>query len=69
MLEEGAYLVDGARAMAGAIIALNIQPPFRETMVNQGLAQATKYHWRKTARKTLEVYEKVLKDGDSRSID
>lgn len=63
MLEEGAYLVDGARAMAGAIIALNIQPPFRETMVNQGLAQATKYHWRKTARRTLEVYEKVLKGG------
>lgn len=60
-LQEGAYLVDGARAMAGAIISLNIQPPFRETMVNQGLAQATRYHWRKTARKTLEVYEAVLK--------
>lgn len=62
MLEEGAYLVDGARAMAGAIISLNIQPPLRETMVNQGLAQATKYSWRKTAKRTLEVYQKVVKE-------
>jgi len=60
ILEDGAYLVEDARAMAGAILALLLQKPLRETMVNQGAAQATKYTWRKTARETLTVYEHVL---------
>lgn len=60
---DGAYLVrDGdARAMAGAIIALLLQQPFRESQINQGLARATHFSWRKTAKETLAVYEKVMR--------
>jgi glycosyltransferase involved in cell wall biosynthesis len=60
---EAAYLVRAgdARAMAGAIIALLLQQPLRDSLVNQGLAQATRFSWRKTARETLAVYERVLK--------
>ena len=61
VLEDAAYMVDNAREMAGAIIALLIQPPLRETMINQGLALASKYSWRKTAQETLAVYEDVLR--------
>jgi len=59
---DGAYLVENgnARAMAGAIIALLLQQPFRESLINQGLARATNFSWRKTARETLAVYEKVM---------
>lgn len=60
VLEEAAYMVENAREMAGAIIALLIQQPLRETMINQGLALASYYSWRKTAQETLAVYEKVL---------
>ncbi|MCA9887479.1 MAG: glycosyltransferase, partial [Anaerolineae bacterium] len=60
ILEKGAYLVDSARSMAGAIIALLLQKPFRDAMINQGLAQVTKYSWRKTAKDTLSAYEKTL---------
>ncbi|NDJ60191.1 MAG: glycosyltransferase family 4 protein [Chloroflexi bacterium] len=60
---DGAYLVaDGnARAMAGAIIALLLQEPLRQTQIQRGLARATHFHWRKTAQRTLEVYEQVLR--------
>lgn len=57
---DGAYLVENARAMGGAILALLGQEPLRQSMINQGLAQATRYTWRKTAQATLEVYEKVM---------
>ena len=60
VLEEAAYMVEDAREMAGAIIALLIQQPLRETMTNQGLALASSYSWRKTARETLAVYEQAL---------
>lgn len=63
VLEDGAYLVENAREMAGAIIALLIQEPLREAMINQGLAMASNYSWRKTAKETLTVYEKVLNRG------
>lgn len=64
---DGAYLVreGDARAMAGAIIALLLQKPLRESLINQGLARATHFSWRKTAKETLAVYERVLK-GESR---
>jgi glycosyltransferase involved in cell wall biosynthesis len=58
---DAGYLVENSRRMGGAILGLLLQPPFRQTMVNQGLAQATRYSWRKTARETLAVYENVLK--------
>lgn len=60
ILEGGAYLVDSPREMAGAMLALLLQKPLRETMINQGLAQSTKYHWRKTAKDTILAYEKTL---------
>ena len=61
VLEDAVYMVDNARAMAGAIIALLIQQPLRETMINQGLALASKYAWRKTAQETVAVYETVMR--------
>ncbi len=61
VLEDGAYIVENPREMAGAIIALLIQEPLRQTMINQGLAMATNYSWRKTATETMAVYERLLK--------
>ena len=60
-LEDAAFLVNNPREMAGAIIALLIQQPLRDSMVNEGLALASKYNWRKTALETLEVYEQVAR--------
>lgn len=59
---DGAYLTakGDARAMAGAILALLLQNPLRETQITRGLSQATRFGWRKTARETLAVYERVL---------
>ncbi len=57
---DGAYLVENARQMGGAILALLLQDPLRNALINQGLAQATRYTWRKTAQTTLEVYKKVM---------
>ncbi len=59
---DAAYLVKpgDARAMAGAIIALLLQEPLRDSLVNQGLARATNFSWRKTAKETLAVYEQVM---------
>jgi glycosyltransferase involved in cell wall biosynthesis len=59
---DAAYLVRSgdARVMGGAIIALLLQESFRESQVNQGLARATAFNWRKTAKETLAVYEQVM---------
>lgn len=62
ILEDSAFIVNNAREMAGAILALLLQQPLRETMINQGLALASNYSWRKTAEATLEVYERVMRD-------
>ena len=58
---DGAYLVENARELAGAILAVINQDSLRNSLVNQGLAQATKYSWRKTARETAAVYDDVMK--------
>jgi glycosyltransferase involved in cell wall biosynthesis len=58
---DGAFLTATVREMAGAMIALLTQKPLRDTMINQGIAQATRYSWRKTPQQTLEVYEKVMR--------
>jgi glycosyltransferase involved in cell wall biosynthesis len=65
VVADGAYLVpeNDARAMAGAIIALLLQQPLRDSLINQGLARATAFSWRKTARQTLDVYERVLQSA------
>jgi glycosyltransferase involved in cell wall biosynthesis len=59
---DGAFLVEAgnARKMAGALIALLNQEPLRGAQINQGLGQATKFSWRKTAKETLAVYETVM---------
>lgn len=63
---DGAYLVENgnARPMAGAILALLGQNTLRETLISRGLAQATKFNWRKTARETLAVYDRVMQTAD-----
>ncbi len=61
ILEDAAYIVNNPRAMAGAIIALLIQQPLRDTMINQGLALASRYNWRTTAQETIAVYEQVMR--------
>lgn len=61
ILEGAAYLVDSPRNLAAAIIALIGQKPFREAMINQGLALVTRYQWRKTAKQTIQVYESLLR--------
>ncbi|MYD10906.1 MAG: glycosyltransferase family 4 protein [Chloroflexi bacterium] len=61
VLEDAAYIVNNAREMAGAIIALLIQQPLREAMINQGLALASNFSWRKTAQETVSVYETVMR--------
>lgn len=60
---DGAFLVEpgNARTMAGALLALLGQQPLRETVINAGLGVATRYSWRKTAKETLAVYEKVMR--------
>lgn len=67
ILEDAAYLVEDPRGMAGAIIALLLQKPLRDTMINQGLALATNYTWRKTAQGTLAAYEKTLTTAKRRN--
>jgi glycosyltransferase involved in cell wall biosynthesis len=59
---DGAYLVPvgDARKMGGAILALLGQRDLYDTQRSRGLARATHFQWRKTARETLAVYEKAL---------
>ncbi len=59
---DGAYLVPpgDARKMGGAILALLGQRDLRETQRSRGLARATHFQWRKTAKETLAVYERAL---------
>lgn len=63
LVGDGAYLVESgsARAMAGAILALLNLESLRATQINNGLAQMTRFSWRKTARETLNVYEQVMR--------
>jgi glycosyltransferase involved in cell wall biosynthesis len=63
IVEDNAFLVPegDARRMGGAIIALLLQRDLHDSMANAGLARATAFSWRKTARETLAVYEKVMK--------
>lgn len=64
VLEDGAYIVESPRRMAGAIIALLLQEPLRDAMINQGLAMTTNYSWRKTASETMAVYQRLMKSNN-----
>ena len=60
---DAAYLVppDDARQLGAAILAVMIQDDLHAHLANAGRGQATKFTWRKTAQKTLEVYEQVMR--------
>ena len=62
---DGAFLVEpgSARRMAGALLALLGQADLRETQITRGLARATHFQWRKTAKDTLAVYEAAVQAG------
>jgi glycosyltransferase involved in cell wall biosynthesis len=57
---DSAFLVGNAREMGGAIISLVNEKDLSDSFINQGLAQATRYNWRKTAKETLAVYENIM---------
>ena len=63
LVGDAAYLVDpnDARALGGAILALLLQNPLRDQQIQRGLSQSTRYSYRKTARETLGVYERVMR--------
>ncbi|MBI5930133.1 MAG: glycosyltransferase family 4 protein [Chloroflexi bacterium] len=60
---DAAYLVptDDARQLGAAILAVMIQDDLHAHLANAARGQATKFTWRKTAQKTLEVYEQVMR--------
>ncbi len=62
LVGDAAYLVrkDDVRSMGGALLALLGQESLRDTQISRGLGRATQFSWRKTARETLTVYEKVM---------
>jgi glycosyltransferase involved in cell wall biosynthesis len=62
---DAAYLVpvDDARQMGAAILSILVQEDLRANLINAGRGQASKFSWRKTAQKTLEVYEKVMRES------
>ncbi|MCC6616285.1 MAG: glycosyltransferase family 4 protein [Anaerolineae bacterium] len=61
---DAAYLVDqdNERQMGAAILSLLLQEPLREQLIQRGLSQVTRFSYRKTARETLSVYERVLRE-------
>ena len=61
---DAAYLVeqDNERQMGAAILSLLLQEPLREQLIQRGLSQTTRFSYRKTARETLSVYERVMRE-------
>ena len=51
---------DDTRNIAGAILAVYNQPELAEQLCKQGLEQAAKFSWERTARETLGIYEEVV---------
>ena len=64
---NAAFLVDpdDARAIGGAILGILLQPPLADQLRNLGLARATAFSWRKTARETLNIYQDILHSNRS----
>jgi glycosyltransferase involved in cell wall biosynthesis len=63
---DAAYLVaqDSERQMAAAILALLLQNPLSEQMIQRGLGQATRYSYRKAAKETVSAYERVMRQEE-----
>lgn len=59
---DAAYLVphDDARQIGAAILAVVVQDDLHDHLANAGRGQATNFSWRKTAQKTLQVYQQVM---------
>lgn len=59
---DAAYLVDvtESKAMAGAILALLLEPEHARQIANRGLARSREFSWRKTAEGTLAAYRRAL---------
>lgn len=62
---DAAFAVEAedARAMAGAIIAAVIQEDLAADLRQKGLQRAQQFSWEETAKETLLVYDKVLREG------
>ena len=54
---------DDAQEMAGSIISLIIEEKTRSELLQQGIERAAHFSWERTARETLLVYERVLKQA------
>ncbi|MEK7594252.1 MAG: glycosyltransferase family 1 protein [Patescibacteria group bacterium] len=61
---EAAHYFDplSIQAMADAINEVLTDAALRESLVNEGKTQASKYSWLRTAEQTLAVYKKALSD-------
>ncbi len=59
---DAAFLVEtgGSRGMAAAILSLLLDDSLKADLRTRGLARATHFNWRKTAKATLDVYRHVL---------
>ncbi|MFZ4814935.1 MAG: glycosyltransferase family 4 protein [Phototrophicaceae bacterium] len=59
---DGAFLIENGSVtkMAGALLALLEQNDLYESLRNTGIARASNFTWRKTAKQTLDVYKSVL---------
>lgn len=50
---------DDTRGMAGALIAIAMEPETRDDLRRRALTQAARFSWERTARQTLTAYEEV----------
>jgi glycosyltransferase involved in cell wall biosynthesis len=59
---DAAWRVDATdeAAMGNAVLRLDQDPGLRESLRQKGFARAKMFRWTETARKTAEIYEKVL---------
>jgi len=62
---EAGFLVDpdDARGMAGGIVSMLMQEGLARSLRRKGLAQARRFSWERTAKKTLGVYRRCLAPG------
>jgi len=59
---DGAYYVDGydITSIANGISEVYFTKEIRAGLIKKGLAQANKFHWKKTAEETLAIYKSIL---------
>lgn len=63
---EAVYYIDPYEtdSIKNAIVELDLDGNKRKVLSERGLAQAKKFSWEKTARETMEVYEKLYKQNN-----